>query len=117
MYRSVILTTAAIGVMQVPVDQVIDVIAVRHGLVAATGSVFMALFMAATIVVRSCGCWISRVDGNHVLVHMPLMKMVQMPVVEIVRVCLVLNRGMSTAGAMLMRVRVVSLTLVCHEIS
>ena len=112
-----ILAVTFFGVMQVPVDQVIDVIAVRHGLVAATGSMFMALFMAATIVVRSCGCRISRVDGNHVLVHMPLVKMVQVPVVEIVRVSLVLNRGMPTAGAVLMRVRVVSLTLLilCHR--
>jgi hypothetical protein len=112
-----ILTVAAFGVMQVPVDQVIDMIAVRHGLVAATCSMRMTLFMAATIVVRSCGCRISRVDGNHVLVHMPFVQMVQVSVVEIVRVPLVLDAGMPAAGAVLMGVRVVSLTLVCHEIS
>ena len=97
-----ILTVAAFGMMQVPVNQVIDVIAVRYGLVAATGSMFMALFVAAAIVVRSCGCRISRVNWNHVLVHVPLMQIMQVPVVEIVRVSLVLNSGMSTAGAVLM---------------
>jgi|SwirhisoilCB2_FD_contig_101_2386235_length_848_multi_4_in_0_out_0_1 hypothetical protein len=97
-----ILTVAALGMMQVPVDQVIDVIAVWHGLVATRRSMFMALFMAATIVVRSCGCRITRVNGNHVLVHVPLVQMMQVPVVEIVRVSLVLNRGVPTAGAMLM---------------
>jgi hypothetical protein len=106
-----ILTVAAFGMMQVAVDQVIDMITMRHGLVAATGSVLMALFMAATIVVRNCGCGVSGVDGNHVLVHVPLMKMVQVPVMEIVRVSLVLNRGMSASRAMLMRVGVMRLTL------
>ena len=97
-----ILTVAALGMMQVPVDQVIDMIAMRHGLVAATGAMFMALFVATAIVVGSCGCRITRVDGNHVLVHVPLVQTMQVPVVEIVRVSLVLNRGVPTAGAMLM---------------
>jgi hypothetical protein len=39
------------------------------------------------------------------------MKMVQVPVMEIVRVSLVLNRGMSASRAMLMRVGVMRLTL------
>ena len=55
-----ILTVAVLGMMQVPVDQIIDVIAVRHGFVAAAGAVGVAFIVAATIVVRSCGCWISR---------------------------------------------------------
>jgi hypothetical protein len=112
-----ILTIAAMGMMQVPVDQVIDVIAVRHCLVPATGSMSMALFMATAVVVRSCGRGISRVDGYHVLVYVSLMQIVHVSVVKIIRVPLVLNRGMSASRAMLMGVGVVSFTLLtlCHR--
>jgi hypothetical protein len=98
----VILAVSAFSMMQVPVDEVIDVVAMRHGFVAATGSMGMALFMAATIVVLSCGPGISGVDGNDVLVYMALVRMVHVPVVEIIRVSFMLDCGMPTPGTMLM---------------
>jgi hypothetical protein len=98
----VILAVAAFRVMQVSIDQVIDVVPVRDGLVAAAGSVFVSLFVAAAIVVGSCRCGISSVDGNYVLVHVSLVRMVHMSVVEIVRVALMLDCRMPASGTMLM---------------
>ena len=100
------------------IDQVVDMIAMRDGLVAATGSVPVSFLMAAAVVVGSCRCGISRVDGNYVLVHMSLVRVVHVSVVEIVRVALMLDCGMPASGTMLMGMRVVRFTLVllCHGI-
>jgi hypothetical protein len=41
-----------VRMMQVPMDEIVDVIAVRHCLVAATWSVDVSCFMRATVVAR-----------------------------------------------------------------
>ena len=52
---AVIVAVGAVRVVQVAGDEVIDMIAVRYGLVAAAGTMLMLGWMAATAVRRRAG--------------------------------------------------------------
>ncbi len=49
-------------VVQVTIDEVIDVVAMRHGFMAATGAVYMASIVSAALVVRRTLSGVDRVD-------------------------------------------------------
>ena len=59
----------AVGMMQMPIDQVVDVIAVGNRLVAAAGAVNMSRFVATAVVPRSAGSRIVLADLNRMLCH------------------------------------------------
>ncbi|AOJ35023.1 hypothetical protein WJ16_26085 [Burkholderia metallica] len=90
----------AVRVMEMAVDQVVDVIAVRYLLVPAAGAVDMARLMAAAT--RRALVRIVCTDLDRVLVDMIAMRMMQMAIVQIVDVVAVLDCGVSAARAMLM---------------
>ena len=75
----------AVRVMQMPADQVIDVIAVRHRFMAAAGAVYVILRMPAA---RVLGGAIGRILLRHLesmLLDLASLRMMQMPVVEVIR--------------------------------
>jgi hypothetical protein len=77
----VIVAVVAVGVMQVPVDQVVDVVAMRHRLVTAVRAVDVVGVVALTLVV---GCALRRivvVDVEAVLVDVVLVWVVQVAIV------------------------------------
>ena len=49
---------AVVRMVQMAVDQIIHVVAVRHRLVSATGSMLMTGFMAAAIVIGRTTLWV-----------------------------------------------------------
>lgn len=48
--RAVVVAVAVVLMVQVPIDEVIDVVSMRHGLVAAIGSVHVASIVAGAAV-------------------------------------------------------------------
>jgi hypothetical protein len=62
-----VIAMAVVGMVQVAVDEVIDVVAVGHGGVTAIRPVNMACFVAATRVAAATGVWIGRSDAERVL--------------------------------------------------
>ncbi len=56
---------ATMRMVQVAVDQVVDMVAVRHGLVATARAVLVAPLMVAAIVVRRAGVGIAGAHLNH----------------------------------------------------
>jgi hypothetical protein len=93
-----------VGMMQVAVDQIVDVVAVRHRLVPAPGSMHVARLVTGAAVLRRAAVRIARRDLDHVLVSMIAMRMVQVTIVKIVDVIAVANGRMAAIGAVLMRV-------------
>ena len=96
-----IVAVVTVRVVQVTVDQVVDVIAVRNGFMAAARPVLVALVVSAAVMP---GGAVLRVHGIHVqlvLIHMIAVDMVQMPVMQVIRVAVVLDRGVPAAGAVL----------------
>ena len=90
---------AAVRVMEVAADVVIDVIAVRNRFVAAARAVNMTRRMTAAGMVRGAALGIVPGYFDHVLVDMTLMRVVEMIVVQIVDMSAVAHRRMAAAGA------------------
>jgi hypothetical protein len=92
----------AVGMMQAPIDQVIRVIAVRHGFMPAARTVDML-----AVVPARCRLAAVRVGGVHrqgVLVVMSFMRVMQMAVMEEIDMPVVFDGGVAAAGAVLVLV-------------
>ena len=83
---------------QAAVDEVVDVIAVRHGLVAAVWTVGMRRTTRSRLRVLT---WVGPIDCDHMLVDMLLVRVVQVPAVEEVDVIIVAHCSVAATGAML----------------
>src|SRR6185312_5163940 len=79
--RPVIVAMAAVRVMQVAVDQVVDVRAVRHDRMATPGPVAMSFLVSVTVVVRRAFGAIRRRFAYRVLADRALLRMMQVTVV------------------------------------
>lgn len=69
MQRAVIVAVCAMAMMQVAIDKVVDVVPVRHRLVAAFRTVNVALIVSRTVVGWRAFVGIHRVHRNAVVLH------------------------------------------------
>lgn len=95
----VVVTVIAVWVVQVAIHQVIGVVAVGHGFVSAAGAVDMVRSVTAAVVLRGAGGGVGGVDFQRVLVDVPAVRMMQMPVMQVIGVALVLDGRMAAAEA------------------
>jgi hypothetical protein len=92
-----------VGVVKTSVDQIILVIAVRYGFVAAAGTM-LVIHAAARSVVAFSG--IHRVDCDRMFLDSVTILVMQVPVVDIVDMPVVADGGMPAVRSMHMVVRV-----------
>ncbi len=109
--RPVVVAVVAVRMVQVAVDEVIDVVAIRDGFVAAAGAVNVLLVVAAAGMLGRARGRVAGVDREGVVVDMVAVHVVQVAVVQVVGVALVLHGGVAAARAMLVAVVVVFLAL------
>ncbi|MDQ0039676.1 hypothetical protein J2W33_000556 [Variovorax boronicumulans] len=102
--RAVIIAMVPVWMMKVAVNQVVDVIAMRHGFMAAVGTVNMSRLMTRAAMVRRALIGIRGGDVEGVLVNVAIVHMVQMAVMQIVDMVAVRDGGVAARRAMLMRV-------------
>jgi hypothetical protein len=102
----VVVAVVAVRVVQAAVDQIIDVVAVRHLLVAAV------LVLALTRG-RGAGVRVGRADGQYVLVVVALVFGVQTAVVQVIDVAVVLDA--CVAAVLAVDVLVVVMDVVAHR--
>src|SRR5258708_1573195 len=88
-----------VRMMQVPVHQIVNVVAMRDRLVPATG----AMLVGALYLRRAAG-WIGGVDADGMLVDVIAMHVVQMAVMQIVDVAVMADRDVAAIRAVLMGV-------------
>jgi len=110
----VVVAVAVVGVMEVALDQVIDVIPVRHARVSAAGAVDVVGGVAGAAMVRRALRRVGRVDGDRVFIDVIAVDVVQVSIVEIVDVAGVLDRDVAAVGTVHMVVALVD--RVRHEI-
>ena len=103
------------GVMQMAIDQVVDMISVGHCLVSAVVAVLMCSTVACTIVTARAIRGIQCVDFKPVLIDVALVKRVQVAIVEIVSVSVVDKRCMATGRTVLMGVVAMNCVLSRHR--
>ena len=92
-YRAVVVAVVAVGVMEVAVDQVVDVIAVGDGGVAAVGAMLVAFFVAFAGVFGGAVGGVGFVDGEGMLLDPILFDVVQVAVVQVIDVADVDDSG------------------------
>jgi len=105
---AVVVAMVAVRMVQAPVDQVIIVVAVWYALVPAA-------IVPALAGNRVAAGGVLGTDGNHMLIVVAVVRVMQMPIVQIVHVITVLDAGMTTVVAMHMRVRFMFCTCHCHR--
>ena len=96
-----VVAVIAMRVMQVILDAIVDVVAVRHRVVAAARPMHMARVMPGAAMVGGAAVGIGARYFDHMLVDMPLMRVVQVAVVQIIDVAVMADRLMAAAGAVL----------------
>src|SRR6516164_254630 len=104
MYRAMIVAVVAVRMVQVAVHEVINVVSVRHGFVAAARTMLVPLLMLAASVIGSAVRGIRAGDRQLMLLDAALGPVVQMAVVEVIDVALVLDGGVAAIQAVVVRV-------------
>jgi hypothetical protein len=100
----VVIAMIAMRVMEVTGDAVIDVITVRNGLVTTPRAMDMTHIVTAAAVAGRAAVRVFARDFDNVLVHMSLMRVVQVTIMEIIHMPVMAHRGVATIRAMLMGV-------------
>ncbi len=100
--RTVVIAVIAMWMVQMAVDEVVDMIAVRHRFVAAARSMDVTRFMSRASVVGRAAVRIRLADLNDMFVYMVAVGMMQVAVMQIVDMIAMADRRMATTGAVLM---------------
>jgi hypothetical protein len=91
---------AAMGVMEVSIDQVVHVIAMRNRFVATSGPMHVGSIMTPAAVLRRAPVRIGRWDFDDMFVDVVAVHVMQLPVMQVVDVTVVADGGMPAIGAM-----------------
>jgi hypothetical protein len=97
----VVVAVVAMRMMQVAVDQIVDVITMRHRLMSAPGPVLVSRLMAFAAVLGRAAIWVLCRYVDHVLVDMVCVRVMQMPIVQIVDMVAVAHGRMAATGTVL----------------
>jgi len=92
----------AMMVVQVAIHQIVHVVPVRYSLMAAVWPVNVFLAMSGTLVGRGAVLWIRSAHLNAMIVHMIAVLMVEVAIVQIIRVTVVLDSLVAAVGTMCM---------------
>jgi hypothetical protein len=95
---------AVVGVMEVAIHQVVHMVAVGYRLMTAIGPVYMSLQMPRTLMFGRAIFRICSRYPYYMLIDMIPMRVVQMPVMQIIDMLIMHNACMAALRAMWMRV-------------
>jgi hypothetical protein len=107
-HAAVVVAMVAVRVVKVAIDEIIDVIPVRHRFMAAVRAVFVRRFVSGA---GMCGTAVrvGRRHGNGVFVNRAIRgSVMKVTIVEVIHVVTVLDAGVPAGGAML-----VGMVIVC----
>lgn len=96
---AVVIAMAAMRVMEMSVDEIVDVISVRNRFMAATGTMLMPGLVTGAEVIRRTSRRIGVTHLDHVLIDVIAVRLMQVAVVQVVDVIAVLDGDMAAAGA------------------
>jgi hypothetical protein len=113
-----VVAVRAVRMVEMPVHQVVDMVAVGHRLMAAARSVPVLAIMVAAIMVGRAPVRIAPSDLDRVLVDMPLVGMMEVPVVQVVDMIAMLDGDMPAIGPMGVRMILMDpMVVVGHDCS
>lgn len=103
--------------MQVAVDEIVHMVAMRHGGMPTARPVHMVSRMGSTGMLWRAHVGVGRRDSDHVLIHMVPVRVVQMTVMKVVDMAFVHDGHVPALRTMLVIVvLMVSLLASCHGV-
>ena len=110
-----IVTVIAVRMMQVTVDEIVNVISMRHSLMTATRTVDVIRIVATAGVGGGASVRVGVTHFHHVLFHLAILtNVMKVPVVQVVDVVAVLNAGVLAVGSVLV---IVVFVTIAHRLS
>lgn len=102
--RTVIVTVIAVRMVQMAIDEIIDMVAVRHRLVAATGAVLMPNLVTAAIMIGRAALRVLRTDFEDMVLNKRrgsrANRTMEVAVVEVIDMVDVFDGGVAAGRAM-----------------
>lgn len=108
-----IIAVVTMRMVQVAIDQVVDVIAMRNWLMAAPRAMSVVWVVAFAAVLRSTGIGIRSGHLDDMFIYMIFMKVMQVAVMEVINMVTMHDAGMTTIRAML--VGMISVRVAAHD--
>lgn len=99
MNGAVVVAVVAVTVVQMARNEIVGVVAVRNGFVAAAVAVNVVRVVRAARVGRGARDWVRRPDVERAFVDVSVVRVVQMAFVDVVDVVIVFDGGVPAAGA------------------
>jgi hypothetical protein len=99
----VIVAMVAVRVMKAPVHEIIDMVAMRHGFVAAIGSVTVCRIVAGGVELRIAAIRVHVAHRDRMLMRLTALAVFKVTVVEIIDVAFMLHGDVAAARAVDMR--------------
>ena len=96
-----VVAVVAVWVVQVAIDEIVDVVAMRYCFVTAAGAVHVSRFVATAVVVGRASVRVGGADCDDVLINVVTMLVVQVAVVQVINVAFVLDGGVAAVRAVL----------------
>jgi hypothetical protein len=109
-----IITVVAVMKMEVVSNYVVDMVAVRNCLMSAARPVHVVLVVSAATVLWGTGVGIARIFSEAMFVHVVAVDIVHMSVVQIIRMPVVVDGGVTAAGTVLMVMLLVRVARTFH---
>jgi hypothetical protein len=94
-----IIAVIAVGVMQMTLHQVIDVITVGNGFVTATGTMLVRCIVAAAGMFRRANVGVLIADLQLVLINVSIVRMMQMTIVKVIDMFFVFYGQVAAIGS------------------
>lgn len=101
--RTVIIAVVAMRMVQVSINEIVDMAAVRDGFVAASGTVLVIGIVTVAAMIGRARIRIFRRHFDYVLIDVIAMRVMQMPVMQIIDMIIVAHRSVPAIRAVLMR--------------
>jgi hypothetical protein len=99
----VVVAVIAVRMMQPPIHEIIDMVAVRQGFVAAVGAVPVPRLVAAGVVLGIAAVRIPVGHADHMPLGAAFLRMLEATVIEVIDVAFMLHGEMAASGAMNVR--------------
>jgi len=96
----VVVAVVAVRVMEVTSHEIVDMVAVGHGLVAATRPVNVTLVVSGALMMGCAAIGVGCRYFDYVFIDVTFVHVMQMPIVQVVDVAGVLDRGVPAIGPM-----------------
>jgi hypothetical protein len=97
-----VVAMVVVRMMQVTIDQIVDVIAVRHRFMPTSWPMYMTGLVPGATMIRCAAVGVPRGYFDHVLVDVVAVRMVQMTIVKVINMASMADREVPTIGPMSM---------------